>query len=208
MSRAAWQLFGRLGAAWLAMVSFGCSDDRSLAQENVGEAEVKLTNAPSDVKCLRLTVNGPSRTDVRKFPLETGQRAVFRLNGLPVGDDTFTAHAFSAPCEKLTSGANPTWFSDPVVARVRAGVLTPVALKMIHNGRVSVGVDFDDKNGPDGGSEPPPEGGTHSSDEPYLEPLGCPVEGQAILTAGDSPNNKPDGSPYRMVGIPDGLGAF
>jgi hypothetical protein len=30
----------------------------------------------------------------------------------------------------------------------------------------------------------------------------------AILTVGDSPNAKPDGTPYRMVGLPDGLGAF
>ena len=30
----------------------------------------------------------------------------------------------------------------------------------------------------------------------------------SILTVGDSVNDKPDGTPYRMVGIPDGLGAF
>jgi Alkaline phosphatase PhoX len=31
---------------------------------------------------------------------------------------------------------------------------------------------------------------------------------KSILTVGDSVNDKPDGTPYRMVGIPDGLGAF
>lgn len=31
---------------------------------------------------------------------------------------------------------------------------------------------------------------------------------KAILTVGDSVNLKPNGDPYRMVGIPDGLGAF
>jgi len=35
------------------------------------------------------------------------------------------------------------------------------------------------------------------------------VETKAILTVGDSVNLKPDGiTPYRMVGLPDGLGAF
>jgi hypothetical protein len=31
---------------------------------------------------------------------------------------------------------------------------------------------------------------------------------RAIFTTGDSANSKPDGTPYRMVGLPDGLGAF
>jgi hypothetical protein len=202
-------LYRRLGAAVaaLAMLS-ACSDDRSRSRESVGEAEVELTNAPSDVKCLRLTIDGPSRSDVRKFPLVTGQRAVFRLSGLPVGDDTFTAHAFAAKCENLNAGATATWYSEPVVARIRAGLVTHVAIKMIHNGGASVGVDFDDKNGPSGQGEPPLEGGTHSSDEPYLSPVGCPVEPRAVLTVGDSPNLRPDGSRYRLAGIPDGLGAF
>ncbi len=34
------------------------------------------------------------------------------------------------------------------------------------------------------------------------------VQTISILTAGDSVNNRPDGTPYRMAGIPDGLGAF
>ncbi len=47
------------------------------------------------------------------------------------------------------------------------------------------------------------------SNQPYLLPTTSGVLTQAILTAGDSVNLKPDGfTPYRMVGIPDGLGAF
>src|SRR6266508_3503719 len=45
----------------------------------------------------------------------------------------------------------------------------------------------------------------------WLEALGAPVvkhETGNPRTVGDSVNAKPDGSPYRMVGIPDGLGAF
>ena len=151
--RASWQRFGRLGAGLMGLsifvLSAGCSSERN-RPEDVGRAQVELTNAPKDVKCLRLTVNGPQRTDVRKFPLTPGQRSVFQLDGLPVGNDTFTAHAFAASCSSLNDGASPTWYSDPVVANISAGILTHVAISMIHNGRVTVGIDFGDGNGPEG----------------------------------------------------------
>jgi hypothetical protein len=52
--------------------------------------------------------------------------------------------------------------------------------------------------------------GLSSSATPYIIPTtpGSGVSVKSILTVGDSVNNKPDGTPYKMVGIPDGLGAF
>ncbi|MCI0397576.1 MAG: PhoX family protein, partial [Chloroflexi bacterium] len=50
--------------------------------------------------------------------------------------------------------------------------------------------------------------GPSSSQTPYLVRSIPGVVVKAILTTGDSVNLKPDGTPYRMVGIPDGLGAF
>lgn len=50
--------------------------------------------------------------------------------------------------------------------------------------------------------------GPSSSQSPYLVPVAPGVSFTSILTVGDSVNAKPDGTPYRMVGIPDGLGAF
>jgi hypothetical protein len=48
-----------------------------------------------------------------------------------------------------------------------------------------------------------------SSQTSYLVPVASGVTTQAILTAGDQVGFKPDGTtPYRMVGIPDGLGVF
>jgi hypothetical protein len=47
-----------------------------------------------------------------------------------------------------------------------------------------------------------------SSQASYLIPVASGVTTKAILTVGDAAGTKPDGSPYRMVGIPDGLGAF
>src|SRR5574341_1082150 len=50
--------------------------------------------------------------------------------------------------------------------------------------------------------------GPSSSAAPYLASSAPGVEFTSLLTVGDSVNNKPNGDPYRMVGIPDGLGAF
>ncbi len=48
-----------------------------------------------------------------------------------------------------------------------------------------------------------------SSGSPYVVRSQPGVVTKSILTVGDSVNLKPDGvTPYRMVGIPDGLGAF
>ena len=51
--------------------------------------------------------------------------------------------------------------------------------------------------------------GPSSSQSPYIVGSQPAVVTKAILTVGDSVNLKPDGlTPYRMAGIPDGLGAF
>lgn len=50
--------------------------------------------------------------------------------------------------------------------------------------------------------------GPSSSQSPFLVPISPGVAIKSILTVGDSVNTKPDGTPYRLVGIPDGLGAF
>ncbi len=51
--------------------------------------------------------------------------------------------------------------------------------------------------------------GPSSSQSPYLLPTFPGVQTISIMTVGDSVNMKPDGvTPYRMVGIADGLGGF
>ncbi len=50
--------------------------------------------------------------------------------------------------------------------------------------------------------------GPSSSKPSYVLPVAPGVVTKSILTVGDSVNNKPDGSPYRLVGIPDGTGAY
>lgn len=50
--------------------------------------------------------------------------------------------------------------------------------------------------------------GPSSSLAPVLVPSQPGVRIGSLLSVGDSAGVKPDGTPYRMVGIPDGLGAF
>ena len=58
------------------------------------------------------------------------------------------------------------------------------------------------------GADPGAVTGPSSSTSPYLVRSQPGVVTTSILTTGDSVNTKPDGTPYRMVGIPDGLGAY
>ena len=51
--------------------------------------------------------------------------------------------------------------------------------------------------------------GPSSSESPYLVRAQQGIVTKSILTVGDAVNYKADGvTPYRLVGIPDGLGAF
>ena len=50
--------------------------------------------------------------------------------------------------------------------------------------------------------------GPSTTTAPYLRSLDAGVSLVSILTVGDAIGQKPDGSPWRMVGFPDGLGAF
>lgn len=50
--------------------------------------------------------------------------------------------------------------------------------------------------------------GPSSSAPPFVSPTKPNALTISLLTSGDSVNAKPDGTPYRMVGAPDGLGAY
>jgi len=50
--------------------------------------------------------------------------------------------------------------------------------------------------------------GPSTVDSAYIVPVANGVRAVSILTVGESVNLKPNGTPYRLVGIPDGMGAF
>src|SRR5262245_38128865 len=115
-----------VAVAALGLSVAGCSFEETRASEEVGNAEVALTNAPDDVSCVRVKAEG-SCTDIRKFPVETGENAVFYLNGLPVGDVSFFAEAFDVGCDELIPGVEFTWYSESVMASVQANRTIHVA---------------------------------------------------------------------------------
>lgn len=195
-------------------VVLGCQGEEQPPQAGgLGVLQVALTQAPADVTCLRVNVEG-YRTVVHTQSVVPGQSTVFRLPGLPTGSALVSAAAYSVPCAALAPTIHPPWTTDaPIAVRIDVVEIAHVAVKLVRNGRLSIAVDFETPR--PGPTLPPPPvgatcgvGGTVSSQSPYLTALAPGVVTRAILTVGDSPNLKPDGTPYRLVGIPDGMGAF
>lgn len=59
-----------------------------------------------------------------------------------------------------------------------------------------------------GDSQTTGDRGPSTTTAPFLQPLVSDVSFVSLLTSGDVVGQKPDGAPWRMVGFPDGLGAF
>jgi hypothetical protein len=194
---------------------YGCQGSGSgNGSEGEGVISLSVVQAPAGTPCLQVTIEG-SRKVVRSLPLTAGQTTVFRLGGLPTGLVFVSARTFPVACSAVSSSVTPNYVTDqPVGVQLVGNQVSHVALSLIANGQLSVSVDFEGAGGGPG-TIPPGTGGNtciggaHSSDGPYIVPVAAGVMTRAIFTVGDSANLKPDGvTPYRMVGIPDGLGAF
>jgi len=134
------------------MLLAACTAD----QGPVGEATATITQLPIGVACIQIQVVG-SRTVTRNADVMPGVSSVVSLPNLPAGADTFSAAAFAVGCSAI-AGATANWASDPVVATVAAGAVTPVTLAMHGIGGANVGVDFPGDGGTlptDGGVMPP-----------------------------------------------------
>ena len=119
----------------------------------VGRAEIALMNVPADGTCIQVIAEG-YRTVSRSFSAAAGASAVFEMGGLPLGQVTFTANAFSGSCPAAV-GSVPTWVSDAAFTTTIA--VTPPALatlNLVHNGSAIVSVGFND--GADGGASSSP----------------------------------------------------
>src|SRR5262245_38391972 len=84
-----------LALATVPVGLLGCSDKEP--DDGLGVAEVALVNAPADVRCVRINIVG-TRTVVKNLDISPGASALFRLTGLPVGTDEFSALAFESAC--------------------------------------------------------------------------------------------------------------
>ncbi|HEX2730551.1 MAG TPA: hypothetical protein VHM70_03065 [Polyangiaceae bacterium] len=168
----------------------GTSSDGEEGTDETGELEVALTSVPQDVACLKVSVSG-SRAVTQLVDVVPGSNATYPLARLPLGIVTISAEAYSQACNAVPAGAVPAYVTaSPVSVRVDAVDVNSITLSLIRNGRIGVGVDFE------------------AGPQPYLVPVENGITTKALFTVGDTVNNKPNGTPYRMVGIPDGLGAY
>ena len=130
-------------ASALAVGCQGTHSPGSPGDDDTGEMSVALTEVPSDVSCLRLTVTGLSRTVVKPVPLVTGaSTANIALTGLPLGKVTVLAEAFGAQCAALIATSVPVMISDPTDASIVQGTVTQLSLVLKRNGQMTVSVDF------------------------------------------------------------------
>jgi type VI protein secretion system component Hcp len=144
-------LCGLLVPAVLLAVASSCQGPGPTGGTNdvVGTAQIALTNVPADGTCVSVTAAG-TRTVTRSFGAAAGTSAVFEMGGLPLGQVTFTADAFSGDCPPA-AGTVPTWISDAAfTATIAVDPPALVTLNLIHNGSANVVIGFDD--GADGGT--------------------------------------------------------
>jgi hypothetical protein len=126
----------------LAM-SLGCTSNPKNMDSRTGQIEVAITSAPDDGTCIQISVTG-TRSVERDFDVKPGQDTVLSLNRLPLGAVTVNANAFAGVCASLTSASVPTWVGDPVTTTLFPGVIGRIVITLIRNGRLAVGVDFND----------------------------------------------------------------
>src|SRR5258708_7105571 len=110
---------------------------------STGQLELAITAAPPDGTCIQVVVAG-TRTVERDIDVKPGESTVLSLGGLPLGAITVSAKAFAGMCAALTSTSVPTWVGAPVTTTLFTGIIGKVDITLVRNGRLSVGVDFND----------------------------------------------------------------
>ena len=135
-------------AAAAALALAGCGDDLPRpgtgGSDDVGTIEIALMSAPADAGCLKVTA-ASSRTVTRQFNLTPGMNTVFTMERLPVGVASLDAAAFPGACAGLAANAVPTYVLEaPVNVQVKLIGVAQALLHLIRNGRISIGVDFED----------------------------------------------------------------
>ena len=127
--------------ASLALVlTAGCSRQSQYVGP-LGKATVQLSLAPPGVVCVLIQVSGAT-TVTRAFDVAPEANTVFALDGLPLGNDTFTALAYSTPCA-AAGAASAAWSSLSRTATIAPNVVARVTLEMSQDaGFGVVGVDF------------------------------------------------------------------
>jgi hypothetical protein len=127
------------------LVAAGCSngDSADTRAEDTGSVQVALVIVPADVQCVSITATG-TRVRQQNFNVMPGQMSVLSMDGLPVGQVTFTGQAFPGGCGGGGAmGAAPNYVADPVTTQINATGVTSLTLNMRRNGQASIDVDFE-----------------------------------------------------------------
>ena len=138
-----------LAVAALAMMGAACDGGTTGGTQMPGGDDgeggiiLSLTAAPADVACLDVSVIG-SRAVERRFAL-AGAAVTFTIDRLPIGLATVDASAFAEACPAVAvGGVSPRFVAEaPQQVFIRPGELAHVTLRMVRNGRIQVGVDFE-----------------------------------------------------------------
>jgi hypothetical protein len=139
-----------LGLATLVLAQEACVPRRDAAAGgDTATLELALTQAPSDVRCLRLVVDGTRRI-VRTADVIPGASSRATFAGLPEGAATIGAEAFSTSCAELTDARAP-WVGGPESALLQLGQVAVVTLAMRRNGLSHVTIGYED-DGSDAGT--------------------------------------------------------
>ena len=127
----------------LMATAAGCGDDiAASAGDDTGTVMLSLVSVPTDASCLRVVITG-SRTITKTYPLTAATSPTFAIDRAPAGVAQVDAQAFASACGSIAS-AVPTYVAEtPAFVRVTPPAVANAAVHLIHNGRLSVSVDFE-----------------------------------------------------------------
>jgi len=141
MKRALVLILMSLGSSFAA--GCGTGGNGGGGDSETGDVELSLAPVPDDAACLRVTATG-SRALTRLFSLTPGTSPTFAVDRLPVGIVQFEGQAFDAACGAVGATTVPRWVTDaPIFARIDPLSVAKIALKLVRNGRATVGIDFE-----------------------------------------------------------------
>jgi hypothetical protein len=120
----------------------------SAPEDDTASVQLSLTQAPPDVRCVRLVAEGAHRV-VRTADTMPGASTRFTFAGLPTGPVVLGAEAFSTACAGIRDEVAP-WLGEPVTVTLDIGLTVMVTLAMRRNGRAHLTANFVD-DGSDAG---------------------------------------------------------
>ncbi|MDX2024494.1 MAG: bifunctional metallophosphatase/5'-nucleotidase [Deltaproteobacteria bacterium] len=130
-------------SALLAACGPSAGTQDSQEKDLTGGLTLSLTSVPTDVSCLKIDVVG-SRTVSEAFDIDANSSNTFKLSRLPVGLVNVSAKAFATACKLVKPADEPAYVTEsPASVRIQPSVLAELILKLLRNGRLSVGIDFE-----------------------------------------------------------------